>query len=288
VAVAFVQQVINGLVIGSIYALMAVGLTMIFGLMDVVNFAHGEFYMLGGFLAFSFISFFNLGYFLSLLIGVVGVFAVGALCDRWLISKLRGSMAGPMLLTIAISEFLQNTILITYGPVPKRISVPLSRSPLPLGPFHITPVRVFVVIIAGISIIFLHIFIQKTKLGKALRATFQDKEAAALSGIKVENIYTFTFGLGCGLAAMGGILLGSMFLVYPSMGGTAVLKSFVVVIMAGMGNFIGAVFSGLILGVAESLGGGFISSGYKDIFGFIMVVLILLFKPSGLFGAKKE
>jgi len=291
VTAVFLQQVINGLIIGCIYALMAVGLTMIFGLMDVVNFAHGEFYMLGAFLAYSFGIFLNLNYALSLLLGVIAVFGLGAFCDRWLLSNLRKSrsisMAAPMLLTIAVSEFLKNVILLLYGPIPKRISHPFSRVPIQLGPISLTPIRMFVIIVTVGVIIFFHIFIQKTTIGKAMRATFQDKEAAILSGIEVENIYTFTFGIGCGLAAIGGVLLGSIFLAYPAMGERTVLKSFVVVIMAGMGNFPGAVFSGLILGVAESLGSGFISSGYKDVFGFIIVILILLFKPSGLFGERK-
>ncbi|MEA3431919.1 MAG: branched-chain amino acid ABC transporter permease [candidate division WOR-3 bacterium] len=285
----FIQQIFNGLIIGFTYALMAVGLTMIFGIMRIVNFAHGEFYMLGAFAVYTFVALLKVNYFISLFLSVSVVVLVALACERFLLRRVRlESEAASLLVTIALSVLFQNIVLLGYGAVPRSVPSPFSPIPLAIGCVSLNSIRLFSVITTAIIILVIHLLIQKTRLGMAVRATFQDREAASLVGVSIDRIYFFIFGLGCGLAAVGGALLGSVFLVYPSMGELVIAKSFVVVIMAGMGNFPGAVFSGLILGVAESLGAGFVSSGYKDAIGFVIVIFVLLLRPSGLFGKLKE
>jgi branched-chain amino acid transport system permease protein len=154
-----------------------------------------------------------------------------------------------------------------------------------LGPVVITEGRVFAVIVGAVAILLVYLLINRTKLGRAMRATFQQKEAAALVGVNIEAVYTFTFALGTAMAAVAGVLLGAIFVVHPSTADVATLKAFVVVILGGMTNLPGAVVGGILLGVVESLWGGFVSTGYMDVIGFVMVILILLFRPSGLFSA---
>ena len=283
------QQVVNGLVMGSTYALTAVGLTMIFGMMHVVNFTHGEFYMLGGFFAFQLTTFLHLNYYLAVAMAILAVMAVGFLCERVLLAPLREkSIDTTVLVTIGLSIFLQNLALLCWGPTPKSIPLPFSNAPLQWGPVVLTWSRILAVTITFGLIVLVHLLIQKSLLGKAMRATFQEKDAARLTGVDVERIYAFTFTLGSGLAAGAGALLGSIFLIYPTMGNIAILKAFIVVILGGMGNFLGAICGGLILGVTEGLGAGFVSSGYKDAIGFVLVILILMFRPSGLFGKARR
>ncbi len=281
------QQVANGLIVGGAYALMAVGLTMIFGMMEVVNFAHGELYMLGALFAYSFVTDFGLNYFVAIALAVPAVMALGWAIERLTLRPLRGETE-PILLTvlvtIGISIFLKNTALVIWGPRPKLLASPFPLEPFELGPVSVTPARLFAFLVTVAAIAGFHLLVQRTRLGRAMRATFQDAQAAALAGVEIDQVHALTFVLGSGLAATAGVLLGSIFLVDPQMGELAVLKAFVVVILGGMGSFPGAIVGGLILGVAESAGAGFISTGYKDAIGFVIVILLLLFKPSGLFG----
>jgi branched-chain amino acid transport system permease protein len=280
-----IDYVLNGIVIGGGYALIAIGLTMIFGLMGIVNFAHGEFYMIGGFIAFYLVKLLGLNFFLSLSLAILAVMALGLLFDKVIFTPLRGKpIITTALVTIGLSIFLQNFTLYLWGATPKTIPSPFPRMPLKLGPVFITQERVFATILTFAIIVGMHLFLQKTRAGKALRATFQGKEAAALVGININRVYALTFAVGVGLCATAGALLGSIFYLTPTIGGNATYKAFIVVILGGMGSFPGAIVGGLTLGVAESLGAGFISSAYKDAIGFVIVVILLLFRPQGLFG----
>lgn len=284
VLVELSQQVVNGLIIGSAYALMAIGLTLIFGMMDVVNFAHGEFYMLGAFFTYYLVSFLGLGYYASVFLSILIVAGIGFFCERLLLKPLRKeTVITTVLVTIGLSIFLKNSALIFWGPRPQLIDSPFALDAIHIGPVAVTEAKIFAFAVTVMAILLAHLGIQKTRLGRAMRATFQDKEASSLVGVSVSNIYALTFVLGAGLAATAGALIGTIFLVYPDMGELAAMKAFVVVIMGGMGSFVGAIWGGLILGIAETTGAGFISSGYKDAIGFILVILILMFKPSGLF-----
>ncbi len=284
VIVEFSQQVVNGLMIGSIYALMAIGLTLIFGMMDVINFAHGEFYMLGAFFAYYLVSLLEINFYLSVFLSILLVAGIGFMCNQLLLKPLmKESIITTVLVTIGLSTFLKNSALIAWGPTPKLINSPFPLDAIHIGQIALTEAKIFSFGVTVVIVLLAHLIIQKTKLGRAMRATFQDKEASSLVGISVSRIYALTFAIGSGLAATAGALVGTIFLVYPHMGEFAVLKAYVVVVMGGMGSFVGAILGGLILGVGETVGAGFISSGYKDAIGFVIVILILMFKPTGLF-----
>jgi branched-chain amino acid transport system permease protein len=282
-----VQHVVNGLIVGGGYALMGIGLTLIFGIMRVVNFAHGEFFMLGAFFLFTLFSLWGLNFFLASLLSVLGVGLVGAVVERLILRRLRFTpIEIPMLATVALSVIIQNAAILLWDPSPKTIKHIFSPLPLTLGPIHVVSIRVFAGLVAVALIVGSHLLIQKTRIGRAMRATFQDTDMARLAGVDVDRIYMFTFAFGAALAGASGTLLGAVFWVYPAMGDLAALKSFAVVIMGGLGNFLGAIVGGLLMGVSESLGAGYISSGYKDAIGFILIILLLLWRPQGLFGKK--
>jgi branched-chain amino acid transport system permease protein len=278
------QHLVNGLVLGGTYALLGIGLTLIFGLMNVVNFAHGEFYTLGAYVAFTALAQAGLPFLLALVLAIAGGVLLGALTERVLLQPLRGeSIDSVMLVMIGLWIAMQNGELLAWGGVAKSIPHPFPTAPLTLGPLGLAPLRLFVLIAALALIAGTYLIIHRTRLGRAMRATFQDADTAALMGVRIGRIHTATFALGSGLAAAAGALLGPIFLAYPSMGDLASLKAFSVVILGGLGNVAGATLGGLLLGVAEELGAGYISSGYRDAVGFVIIILVLLFRPSGLF-----
>lgn len=280
----FLQHVLNGLILGGTYALLGIGLTLIFGIMNVVNFAHGEFYTLGAYGAFFFLALLQLNFFAALLGAIVVGVLLGGVCERVLLRPLLGeSIDTRMLVMIGVWITMQNTELLVWGGIAKNVAHPFPEAPLVLGPLSVAPLRLFVFVAALALIGGAYALIHTTRLGKAMRATFQDRETAALMGVDIHRIHTVTFAFGSGLAAAAGALLGPVFVVYPAMGDLAALKAFSVVILGGLGHLVGATLGGLILGIAEELGAGYISSGYRDAVGFVIIILVLALRPSGLF-----
>jgi branched-chain amino acid transport system permease protein len=278
------QHLLNGLLLGATYSLLGIGLTLVFGLMNVVNFAHGEFYTLGAYAAFAALALASVHFFLAIPLAIVAGALAGAVCERVLLRPLRAqSIDTVMLVMIGLWIAMQNAELLGWGGVAKSVPTPFPTEPVVLGAVSVAPLRIFVFLVSGLLILGAHLLLSRTKLGRAMRATFQDRETAALMGVSIERIHTVTFAFGAGLAAAAGALLGPVFLLYPSMGDLASLKAFSVVILGGLGNFGGAALGGLVLGIAEELGAGYISSGYRDAVGFLMIVAVLLLRPSGLF-----
>jgi branched-chain amino acid transport system permease protein len=278
------QHLLNGLLLGATYSLLGIGLTLVFGLMNVVNFAHGEFYTFGAYAAFAALALASVHFFLAIPLAIVAGALAGAVCERVLLRPLRAqSIDTVMLVMIGLWIAMQNAELLGWGGVAKSVPTPFPTQPVVLGAVSVAPLRIFVFVVSGLLILGAHLLLARTKLGRAMRATFQDRETAALMGVGIERIHTITFAFGAGLAAAAGALLGPVFLLYPSMGDLASLKAFSVVILGGLGNFGGAALGGLVLGIAEELGAGYISSGYRDAVGFLMIVAVLLLRPSGLF-----
>ncbi len=278
------QHLLNGLLLGATYSLLGIGLTLVFGLMNVVNFAHGEFYTFGAYAAFAALALASVDFFLAIPLAIVAGALAGAVCERVLLRPLRDqSIDTVMLVMIGLWIAMQNAELLGWGGVAKSVPTPFPTQPVVLGAVSVAPLRIFVFVVSGLLILGAHLLLSRTKLGRAMRATFQDRETAALMGVSIERIHTVTFAFGAGLAAAAGALLGPVFLLYPSMGDLASLKAFSVVILGGLGNFGGAALGGLVLGIAEELGAGYISSGYRDAVGFLMIVAVLLLRPSGLF-----
>ena len=287
--VVFLQHIVNGLMIGGIYALMGIGLTLIFGVMNVVNFAHGEFYMLGAFVVYTVFTLAGVPYPIALIAAAILVGLLGVFVERFLLRPIRHQpVEVPMLATIGLSIFLANMALIIWNPTRKDIGQAFPLVGIEFGPLIVTPARLSVLVASLLIIVGSHWLLRRTKLGRAIRATFQDSQTAALMGVNVDFIHMLTFGLGAAIAALAGGLLGPIFQVFPSMGAIVSAKSFAVVIAGGLGSFPGAILAGLLLGIVESLGAGYISSGYRDAIAFILIIVVLIFKPTGLMGKERR
>lgn len=283
------QHIANAVILGGTYALLGIGLTLILGIMKVVNFTHGELYAFGGYMAYYFTSSLGWNFFVALGVSIMLGIMLGALLERLVLRRMRGAdIDSTMVVMIGCWIALQNLALLVWGGVAKSVPTPFSAEPLNFGPISLSALRVFVLVAALGLILAVYLLIHKTSLGKAMRATFQDRDTASLMGINVNAIYTATFALGSGLAASAGALLGPVFVVTTTMGNVAAQKAFAIVILGGLGSIPGAAIGGFILAFAEELGSGYVSSGYRDAMGFILIILVLLFKPTGLFQVRGE
>ena len=275
--------------LGGTYALLGIGLTLIFGIMRVVNFTHGELYAFGAYMMYMLVMLTGANFFVALVLAVVLGAALGALLEFVLLRKLRGAdIDTTMLVMIGAWIALQNAEQLAWTGVAQSIDNPLPSAPLVIGTVSVSWIRVFVLGVALALIAATYALINHSRLGKAMRATFQDRDTAALMGIQIGTIHTATFALGSGLAAAAGALLGPVFVAYPTMGDLAAAKAFAIVILGGLGSIAGATAGGFILALAEELGAGYISSGYRDAMGFVLIILILIFKPTGLFAQKER
>jgi branched-chain amino acid transport system permease protein len=278
------QHLANVLTLGSTYALLGIGLTLIFGIMNIVNFTHGELYSFGAYATFFLEVSLGMNFFAALLIAVIAGCIAGAIIELVLLRPLKGAdIDTTMLVMIGAWIVMQNAELLYWGGVAKAIKTPFPEVPLHIGPIYISGLRLFVVIVSLLLIIGTYATINRTKLGKAMRATFQDSDTAALMGVNIRGVYTATFAIGSGLSAAAGALLGPVFIVTPTMGDLAALKAFAIVILGGLGSITGAALGGFILAFVEELGAGYISSGYRDAMGFLIIILVLFIKPTGLF-----
>jgi branched-chain amino acid transport system permease protein len=284
----FAQQVVNGAILGVVYALAAIGVTLVFGILGIINFAHGEFYMLGAFVVSSFLAL-RLPYFPSLLGAVAVVAVLGLAAERLTVRPLQGRHHFTIVLsTLGLSILLQNGALIVWGAEPRQIAPSWGSLPVVLGGVVVSRMRLVALCVGILLMILLTVVIRWTPVGLAMRAVARDTDAAALMGVDVQRIGALTFSVGCALAAASGGLLGGIFDIETTMGEWAVMKAFAVVILGGLGSVPGAIVGGIVLGVAESLGGAYLPGGvgYKDGIGFAILILVLLFRPRGLFGRR--
>jgi branched-chain amino acid transport system permease protein len=283
----FLQHVLNGVVLGGTYALLGIGLTLIFGIMRVVNFTHGELYAFGAYLAYLFIALLHVDFFLSIALAALAGFALGALIERVLLRPL-GSADTDTVMLVMIGAWIamQNAEQFVWGGVAKLVPSPFAQEPLVIGPVSVLPLRLFVLAATLLLLVGFYLLIDRTRLGMAMRATFQDRDTAALMGVDVRRVYTLTFALGSALAAIAGALLGPMFLVYPTMGNLVGLKAFAVVILGGLGNIAGATAGGFVLALVEEFGAGYVSSEYRDALGFLVIIVVLTLRPQGFFALK--
>jgi branched-chain amino acid transport system permease protein len=238
---------------------------------------------------YAFVMLAGVDFFAALGIAIVLGALLGAGIELLLLRRLRGAdIDTTMLVMIGAWIALQNAEQFAWSGVAKSISNPFPAAPLVIGSVSVAWNRVFVFVVALSLIGLTYLVIQKTKLGKAMRATFQDRDTAALMGVQIGSIHTVTFALGSALAAAAGALLGPVFVAYPSMGDLAASKAFAIVILGGLGSIPGATLGGFILAMAEELGAGYISSGYRDATGFLLIMVILLFRPTGMFAQKER
>lgn len=280
----FLDQLINGIVLGSVYALMAIGYTMVWNVLRFINFAHGEVYMGGAFVAL-YLSFLGVPIWIAYLGGILAGALLGYLMEKIVYKHMRSAPKLNLLIAaIGIGILLQNLAQLIFGASPKRLtSVFISKS-VEIGGISLNQHYIFIIIVAIIVMILLEVFINRTLMGKAVQAASQNIEATQLMGINANKVISITFAVGSAVGAIAGILVGPIFLVFPTMGIFAGLKGFTASVMGGMGNIPGALLAGLILGIIESFATGFISSGYRDAVAMVILLLILLIRPQGLFG----
>ncbi len=285
----FIQQLSNGLVIGMGYVLVAVGLTLIFGILHILNFAHGEFYMMGAIGTYVLITFLGINYLLAIVISPLVVFAIAMFLERVCLHHFvkSGERITTLLACFGLSIFIMNFVQYIWGPTPMPVPSPLETQ-VRIGPVFLTQQKIFVCLGGIIILAGIYIVIRWTTFGKVLRATGQDRKAAQIMGINVDSVYTITFGLGAGVAAISGALLSPIVYASPVMGEAALIKAFVVVILGGMGSITGSIVGGLILGFIDSIAGGYIPIVWLGVLDGGILIVMLLIKPSGLFGLREE
>ena len=275
------QALTNGLIIGLLYLLMAIGFTLVFGVMRVVNFAHGEFYMLGAFSAYVFVTKLQLPFLAAVLATFVLTLIIGWLIEVLVMKGFRGDELNGMIATIGLAMILQNGALMIFGPDPQSMPA-VAEGVISLGPVMLPMSRLYVVAFSIVVLVVLYVFLMHTKGGRALRAVVQDIEIANAQGIRSQFMYPLGFGIGVALAAVAGALMAPVFSVSPSIGATPLLKAFIVVILGGLGSIPGAALAALLLGVFESVANTFMSSSFSDMLLFGFVMLMLIFRPAGL------
>lgn len=278
-----VQQLFNGLTIGSVYALVALGLTLVYGILHIPNFAHGALYMMGGYITLMMMVQYGLHYWLAILVSVFVVGLIGVLMERLVFYPLRH--APPIhdkIAAIGILLFLEAFAQFVWGADYQTMPTPYGQV-IQLFGLTFTMQRLLIIIAAIAVMVLLYLFLKKTYTGASIIAMSQDRDGANLVGINTNRVAMLTFLISGGLAAIASSLAAPINLVFPGMGQLVILKAFVIIILGGMGSIPGAIIGGYILGFSESLGATYISNDYKDIIAFILLVVILSVKPTGLF-----
>jgi branched-chain amino acid transport system permease protein len=292
----FLQQLVNGLTIGSVYALIALGYTMVYGIIELINFAHGEIYMIGAYLGIVFLTLLTVAGLAgaSLPLAMVLVFAgaivycaaYGFTLEKVAYKPLRRSpRLAPLISALGMSIFLQSFVFLAQGARPKVFPHLFSGTGFDFAGARVTYIQVFIFLVSVVVMIGLNYFVRQTRTGKAMRATAQDSRMAALVGINVDRVISATFVIGSILAAVAGVMV-AMYYGYVDyvIGFQAGLKAFTAAVLGGIGNIPGAMMGGMLLGLIEALGAGYISSEYQHVFAFSILVLVLIFRPAGLLG----
>ena len=284
---SFVSYLVNGISLGSIYALIALGYTMVYGIAKMLNFAHGDVIMVGAFVAYFAISKYNLPLLVGVVVAVVVCTILGVVIERLAYKPLRQASSLSVLITaIGVSYFLQNSAMLLWG-TDTKIFPNVLRGSLNLGGLSIPFLTLITILTCIVIMVVLTLFINKTKTGRAMRACSEDKGAAALMGINVNRIISITFAIGSGLAAIASALLVATYpSVYPTLGSMPGIKAFTAAVFGGIGSIPGAFLGGLVLGVVENLSRAYISTQLSDAIVFMVLIIVLLIKPTGLLGRK--
>ena len=284
----FIQALISGILVGGVYALIGIGLTMIFGVMRIINFAHGDILMVGMYVTYFLFTLLHVDPFMSILITGPLLFLFGAFLQKVVVNRVLGALPqNQILLTIGLGLIMSNTVMLAFTSDYKILTTKYSSSSVKLGGISISSPLVISFLITAVITVALYWFLLKTDTGQAIRATAQDREAARLMGINVTRMSILAFGLGSALAGTAGALISPTYYIFPQVGSIFTLKAFVIVVLGGMGSVIGATLGGVLIGIAESVGGVYFGAGWKEVVVFVLFLLVLLFKPSGLLGKSR-
>ena len=279
------QGIVSGLLAGGVYAMIALGMALIFGVMRVINVTHGTLLMLGGYVTYWLFAIFGLNPFFSLLISFPLLFLVGLLLQRFFVSRVVGAPElSSLILTFGLSIFITNMAVLFW--TSDYRSVEFLTGSFLLGPIALSKPRLVTFGFALLITLGAFLFLGKTKTGKAIRATSQHRELAQVCGINVRRIDLITFGLAAGLAGAGGSLISMMYSIFPEMGRAYVFKSFLVIVLGGAGNYPGAFLGGLLLGVVEGLTSLLLTAQLSEVVAYVLLVLVLLIRPTGLLGGR--
>jgi branched-chain amino acid transport system permease protein len=285
----FIQNLINGVISGSYYAVLGVGLTVTWGVLKMINVAHGSFYMMGAYIFYTFSRILHFPVLPSILLSVAAVFLLGMVIERCVLAPSlgRGKFGdAPFILTLAIGILLENAAQLIWGE--KNVGVPyFNDSILEIMGVTMAVQRLIVAAVAMVTLIAVLVIIKKTKFGWAISATAQDIFSATLMGINTKKIYMVTFGMAVALCAIAGCLLAPIYGINPWMGGSIQLKSFVICIVGGLGSIGGSIVAGLLLGIIESFATQFLGSGWQNVIAYALVIVMFWFKPAGIFGKKE-
>jgi len=294
----FIQQLINGLALGSVYALIALGYTMVYGVLQLINFAHGEVYMLGAYLGIIVLGVLTslgltatnlpLSLFITVAVSMAFCAAYGAVIERIAYRPLRhASKLSPLISAVGMSIVLQNVVMLAQGKEYKNLPPLLPSEGIAIGGANASPVQLFILGASVLLMIVLHLFVTRTRLGKAMRATSQDRVMAGLAGININRVISVTFMIGSALAAVAGVMVTLYYgVVHFFMGYLAGVKAFTAAVLGGIGSIPGAMLGGFMLGLIENFGASYVSSVYKDAFAFVVLIITLIIRPSGLLGER--
>ena len=278
------QQLTNGLVLGCIYALSALGFTLIFGVARIVNFAYGELLMLGAFVTLSVMPFLGIGFFTALPIGMAAIAALSVLVYVLTVRPvMRGTPLQALLVTTGVLYVLREVAIFTWGTAPRQMDMGVDGA-IEFGEIIVTYTRLVAIATMAVLVLALYTILYRMRIGKALRAVAQNRAGAEAIGLNVDRVVSFTFAVSGAMACAAGALIGALYATEPGMGSAPLLKSFVIVIFGGLGSVPGAIVGGLAIGLIETFAGSYISYAFMDVFTFLIMIAVLLFKPAGLLG----
>jgi branched-chain amino acid transport system permease protein len=277
------QMAINGLMLGLVYSLIALGLTLVFGVMRIVNFAHGELYMLGGFITYYLYGEWKLNFALTLIVSVFAMALLGVIIERLFLSRLRAEFMASFIVTLGVATFLQSAALLAFGLTEKGVPTVISGVARFAG-VSLSLERLMLIPVSLVLIIATALFVQKTRAGRAMQAVSSDPEAAALYGVNIARTSSLCMAIGCALAGAAGTLVAPIFSVNPFMGEDPLFKGFIIIVVGGLGSIQGALLAGIMLGCLEAFGTTMFGAPIAYIMSFLVLIGFLLFRPRGFFG----